>query len=301
MLRAWICTVALGAQLGWVAAAQFAFAVLGDTPYTQEEEERFPELLAAMSREDLAFVVHVGDFKGAWRECSDQLYRQRRGWFELSRHPFVYVPGDNEWTDCARPLFGARDPLERLQKLREIFFAEPWSLGQRRLPLARQSDGGRHGYPEHARWEHGGVLFVTLNAPGPDNNARMPEEQARRSEAMRAWLDEAFALARGRGLGALVVLMQADPWTGQGRARRGFAPLAEALAAHARSFPGEVLLVHGDAHRYRVDRPLRDPRSGAVLPNLTRVGVFGSPHMNWVRVRVTEQEGRVKFEVTPGG
>jgi hypothetical protein len=28
--------------------------------------------------------------------------------------------------------------------------------------------------------------------------------------------------------------------------------------------------------------------------------VFGSPGMNWVRIRVAEDAGRVGFEVTPG-
>lgn len=61
-----------------------------------------------------------------------------------------------------------------------------------------------------------------------------------------------------------------------------------------------MLLVHGDTHRYRVDRPLRDPSNGAPLATFTRVGVFGSPEMNWVRVRVSEEAGRIRFVVTPG-
>jgi len=284
------------------AQAGFAFAAFGDTPYTREEEERFPDFIASLNREPLAFVVHVGDFKSAWSECSDEVFLERRQWFDLSHHPFIYVPGDNEWTDCTRALAAARDPLERLQKLREVFFTGAASLGQRQMRLVRQSDAGdpRRHYPEHLRWEHEGVLFVTLNAPGPNNNVRMPEEHARRAAAIRDWLEQGFRLARARALRAVVVLTQADPWGASGRPRRGFAALVQTLAAQARKFPGEVLLVHGDSHRYRVDRPPRDPESGAALANFTRVGVFGSPEMNWVRVRVSEEAGRVRFEVTPG-
>jgi hypothetical protein len=36
------------------------------------------------------------------------------------------------------------------------------------------------------------------------------------------------------------------------------------------------------------------------LANFLRIEVFGSPTVNWVRVRVTEQDGRVEFEATPG-
>src|SRR5262249_48130178 len=94
------------------AAGEFSFAALGDTPYSGDEEARFPALIAEMNREALAFVIHVGDFKAAITVCSDALYLQRREWFQLSRHPFVFVPGDNEWTDCRRSLGAGYDPLE---------------------------------------------------------------------------------------------------------------------------------------------------------------------------------------------
>ena len=125
------------ALCGGPDAAEFTFAALGDTPYTRDEEERFPDLIAEMNREPLAFVVHVGDFKSARSHCSNELYLQRREWFGFSRHPFVFVPGDNEWTDCGRFLAGGYDPLERLRKLRELFFSSGESLGQRPIGLAR--------------------------------------------------------------------------------------------------------------------------------------------------------------------
>src|SRR5262245_41440073 len=87
-------------------AADFTFGALGDLPYSADEEERFPALIADMNREELAFVVHVGDFKRATETCSDEIFLQRREWFEQSRHPFIFVPGDNEWTDCRRPFGG---------------------------------------------------------------------------------------------------------------------------------------------------------------------------------------------------
>ncbi len=279
------------------AAAEFVFAAFGDTPYTREEEARFPDLIAEMNREGLAFVVHVGDFKAARTRCSDELFLQRREWFDLFRHPFVFVPGDNEWTDCRRWSAGGYDPLERLRKLRELFFRGEESLGQRRITLARQLPD----YPEHARWRHDNVLFVTLNVPGPDNNARlMPEEFRQRSAAVGAWLEQSFSLARGNGLRAVVVLMQANPWNSPTSRYFGYRELLSALARQTREFEGEVLLVHGDTHRYRVDRPLRDPGSGAPLANFMRVEVFGYPTMNWVRIRVADRDGRIRFSVDPG-
>ncbi len=279
------------------SAAEFTFGALGDAPYSRLEEALFPGLLAGMSNEDLAFVVHVGDFKAASAPCSDELFRQRREWFDLVRHPFVFVPGDNEWTDCRGIRAGGHDPLERLAKLRELFSGGEESLGRRKIKLVRQSPD----YPEHARWRHGDVLFVTLNVPGNANNAReMPEEFRSRSAAVARWLEQSFDFARGETLRAVVIFMQANPWASPSNRYFGYRDLLAALARETLGFDGEVLLVHGDTHRYRVDAPLRDPATGVPVANFTRVEVFGSPGMNWVRIRVAEDAGRVSFEVTPG-
>ena len=43
-------------------AQQFQFAAIGDTGYSKKSEEEFSRMIAAMNKEKLAFVVHVGDF-----------------------------------------------------------------------------------------------------------------------------------------------------------------------------------------------------------------------------------------------
>jgi hypothetical protein len=145
------------------------------------------------------------------------------------------------------------------------------------------------------------VLFVTLNVPGNANNARqMPEEFRVRSAAAAQWLAQSFNLARADGLRAVVLFMQANPWAAPTGRYFGYRELLATLAKETLGFDGEVLLVHGDTHRYRVDGPLRDPATGAPVANFTRVEVFGSPGMNWVRIRVSDYAGRVGFEVTPG-
>jgi hypothetical protein len=279
------------ALCGGAFGADFTFAAFGDTPYTRDEEVRFPDLVAEMNREKLAFVVHIGDLKRSIDACTDELYEQRRQWFDLSHHPFIFTPGDNEWTDCGRAFGNPRDPLERLQKLRDVFSSGGESLGQRPIRLERQSKE----LPEHARWEHEGVVFITLNAPGPDNNARMKDEHARREKAQREWIAQAFDLARRHGARAVAVFMHGNPWNVLGQPRRGYDELLDALTAATRSFKGEVLLVHGDTHRFRVDRPL-----GETVPNFARVEVFGYPTMNWVRIRVSDDAGRIRFTATPG-
>lgn len=285
------------ASCGGATAASFTFGAFGDTPYTRFEELHFPALVTEMNKEELAFVVHVGDFKSVAAPCSDEFYLQRKRSFESIRHPFVLAPGDNDWADCHSRRSGRYDPLERLAKLRELFFQGDLSLGQRQMKLERQPGG----YPEHARWRHEGVLFVTLNVPGHDNNVNaMPEEFRIRSAAVDQWLAQSFDLARKERLRGVVVLMQANPWFGMTKTDVGFRDLMRRFATESRVFDGEVLLVHGDTHRHIVDHPLVDPDTGAPILNFTRVEVFGSPNINWVRIRVHDRGGRVEFEASQG-
>ena len=282
------------------ACADFTFAAFGDTPYTDEEESRFPGMIAEINREKLAFVIHVGDFKSGWSPCTDALFLQRREQFALFHHALIYTPGDNEWTDCWQAPFAAdatRDPLERLQKLRYLFFADNHTLGQNKLALTRQSAS----YPEHARWEHEGIVFATLNVPGGGNNKRMPEEFVARNQATQAWVSAIFGHARAEGRRAVVLAMQANPFGGDGRAGASYAGLMHTLTRETLNFKGEVLLIHGDTHRFRMDQPLYDAPSKRFVRNFTRLEVFGYPFMNWVRVRVGNQNGTVNFAASPGG
>ena len=171
-----------------------AFAVLGDTPYTDSEVERLDALIGEMNREPLAFVAHVGDIGAGARACSDEWLRARKAQFERIRHPFVLVPGDNEWTDC-------RDQAARLQRWRELFCLSP-SLSSFSIQ--------KGAYCEHVRWEAQGWVFVVLNVPGTNNNVRRRREYEARMAAVFSWLDEAAALAAKRK--GLVLLMQADPF-----------------------------------------------------------------------------------------
>ncbi len=297
LLAAWLILASPGAL-----AASFSFALLGDAPYSPEEETAFIEMLRELNREDVAFVVHVGDFKHGWTSCGDAVFRQRQQMLAESRRALVYLPGDNEWTDCWRVPAGRYDPLERLAKLRELFFAQGSSLGTPPLALVRQSDdAAAPPYPEHVRWTLGDVVFAGFNLPGGDNNERrMPGEHARRDAAARDWLEQSFAHARGHRARALVALMHANPLASSLAVRAGYTGFVSLLVRETLNFTGQVLLVHGDTHEYRVDQPLRDPATGVTLPNLTRVESFGSPRVEWVRVRVVDMNGSVRFDISPG-
>ncbi len=299
-LTRYICVAALTIMAGIghpgaSAGADFTFAALGDAPYTEEDEPRFVSMIAEINREPLAFSIHVGDFKNGWSPCTDTLFLQRRDWFALFRQPLMFTPGDNEWTDCHRAPGAAHDPLERLQKLRSLFFFDSDSLGQQKIALIRQSTA----YPENARWEREGIVFATLNVPGSADNKRMPAERAARGKANADWISRTFEAARAQSSPAVVLVMQANPFNGNTR-DGPYARLLDVLTLEAVNFNGEVLLIHGDTHRYRMDQPLADPRGRSALRNFTRLEVFGHPFTNWVRVRVSQHAGKVTFTPSPG-
>ena len=286
----------------------FDFGVMGDAPYSASEEQAFVAMLQDTNREKLAFIVHVGDFKaGSNAPCTDALFALRLAQFNTSAHPFVYVPGDNDWVDCRRASNGSQDPIERLEKLRQVFFSDRWSLGTKRMLAIPQEECANRvesecrcpGLPENRTWSTEKVLFVTLNLQGSNNNsgfdARNDREVLCRNWADKVWLEKALARAAGASQG-LVIFMQANPWvhSKDGAYDAFLAQLAEGAAKH----PRPVLLVHGDTHTYRVDKPLRDA-AGKRVENLTRVESFGSPFVNWIRVTVDPSDPAL-FRVAPG-
>ena len=169
-----------------------------------------------MPIDQLSFVVHDGDFKNGSSLCSDDVFFNRLDLFNQFEQPFVFIPGDNEWTDCHRANNGSYDPLERLTFLRSLFFPTDQSLGQQTMTLARQSADPQFGlYSENVRWIEKNVMFVGLHVVGSNNNlGRTPTadaEYAARNAANLAWLNDSFALAAANGNRAVMVVIQANP------------------------------------------------------------------------------------------
>lgn len=301
------CLAGLLLALTFVCATahgeSWRFAVIGDTPYSDYERHQLPAMLHAIDEAHPAFIVHAGDIKHSKTRCSDALFLDRYALFDATRAPFVLVPGDNEWTDCNRLSAGGFDPLERLNRLREIFFAQPRSLGRQPMPLERQSDA----YPEHLRWQLGPVLFVTLNVPGGNNHFgvgdRPSAEFLARNATVIDWLRQGFAAARAARLRGIAIVMQANPGFNHfaaGLAHGGYRELLEALRKETLAFEGETLLIHGDTHWQRVDHPLRDPADGRIIPRFTRLETFGYPVLGWVKVFIDDQAPSLfRFEAYP--
>ncbi|TAL09810.1 MAG: hypothetical protein EPO02_09225 [Nitrospirae bacterium] len=280
----------------------FQFALLGDVPYTDEEEQWFLGLIEGLNADQsLAFVVHDGDFKSGRSPCTDELFQQRHAQFQGVAHPLIFIFGDNEWTDCRREEAGKYEPVERLNRLRELFASGPESLGKRTLPLSRQSGDPRYRkFRENVRWTSGGVLFVGLNVPGSYNNVAQKSEYEERNAADVAWLRESFKLASESGMRGVLVVIHANPnFQARGAAakRNPYRSFLSVLEREVRAFGKPVVLVHGDTHRFRIDKPLRDAQTGQPIENFTRVETFGSPDLGWVKGTVDVNDPAVfRFE-----
>jgi Calcineurin-like phosphoesterase len=231
----------------------FTFGVMGDTPYTEGEVRRLDELIDDMNKEQLAFVVHVGDIGGGGNGCQDAWLQARKTQFARIKHKVVIIPGDNEWSDC-------REPQARLAAWRKLFCEVP-------LEVERQPGE----FCEHIRWVAAGFLFVVLNVQGSNNNVRDAAEYRHRMAAVYSWLEESATLAK-KGRVGLVIIMQADPFIVL--PRDGFLELRERLIRLGAEMPGRLMLVHGDSHTYHDDEP---------LPNVRRLEVWGSPIVSYIR------------------
>ncbi|NOU23612.1 MAG: hypothetical protein HOO93_17830 [Methyloglobulus sp.] len=308
-----------------VKADSFAFGLWGDMPYAKngdglKDGENMTRLVNSMNASGLAFTVFDGDTKDGSSVCTDSLIGQESiDLFNKVKAPTVYVLGDNEWTDCHRTNNGGYNNLERLDFLRQTMFVDDYSFGKTKMRLHRQ-DPAQGLYSENSRWLREGVVFVGLNVPGSNNNkvidgqcinaksvrtqadcdADNAEYQAR-DAANIAFLRESFQLAKQHNAAGLMVVIQADPSfdlpeteTFNERTQPGFDGYDAFLAAlteETNAFTGQVVLVHGDTHFYKVDKPLVD--QAHLVKNFTRVETFGSPNLHWIKVSVNTKNPNV--------
>lgn len=286
---------------------RFSFAVFGDGPYYGIEKGRYRHVLKEIDEHDVAFMLHVGDI--LWYPCSEEAYRERRVGLDALRHPVIYTPGDNEWTDCHERRPGGYDPLDRLAVLRRVFFDEPmWSLGTSRLALTVQAaDSGFATFVENARWVQDSVVFATTHIVGSANGtqpfagrtAANDAEAERRMAAAVVWTRNAFRLAIATNAPAVVLAMHADPdFEHRYPEDTVFEPLMAVWREEARAYDRPILLVHGDNHEYTIDQPLVDPATGDTVRNFTRLETFGSPDIGWVEVIVDPTDPRM-FRFVP--
>jgi len=261
------------------------------------DESGLRQALAEAGQSNLAFVV-VGGIKSGIEPCSDELYEERRALLNQSRHGLVISLAESDWSDC-RYRDGRSAALERLRRLRELFFTDDYSLGSTRIPLMRQSANPKfRDYAENARWEIGGIMFATINLPS--NNNRYLTAAGRNSEfedrlvANQDWLQRIVTHARRKQYSGIVLFCDGNPLNAQKEdsARRdGFRETRRQILALAASYPGKILIVHNQ----QTDDDQQKNPAIRWQGNLGDLPVSSE----WVAVKVTPSRA-TPFTVAPG-
>ncbi|MBC8166788.1 MAG: hypothetical protein H7Y20_13075 [Bryobacteraceae bacterium] len=324
-------------------AAQSAYdiALIGDMPYGVANEPRYERVIADINAlPSIEFTAHIGDTKSGSTRCDNSHYTRSLTWFNTFERPLLYTVGDNEWTDCLRANNGGFDPLDRLALVRKTYFGTNMSLGRRPIALQRQSDDPKYSkFVENAMLVKAPAVFVTIHITGSNNNleyktvqgAANPfydsdKEYAERNAANIAWLRKAFQTARDTKSLGLMILTQANMFetfldTSVGSTHSGFTDFIAVLREETGKFAGEVVMVSGDSHYMRVDKPLTDKYPSCLTPtgtcvpydaapdgrgvrvlNFTRVEVPGSSDVHWVLCHVRPNNRNVfqfEFMIVP--
>ena len=301
----------------------YTIGLFGDMPYNAQGKADYPILLQDINRSNVAFSMFDGDLKaGGDGPCSDSLYTTALADFNSLERPLVWVPGDNDWTDCwgrygpgtapfsdpierlnhERQLFDVHEPeprqadahadapVERGRAVRDLLRERPLELRPGRLPRAQRPGLERQlSVPRHRS--------EAVDGAGRDAEIER-QQKLRRSRARRP-----TSLA-GRGIRStrsafdakgVLIVWQADPNFNNEQHLTNphdgdaFPDYVNALRTETLAFPGQVVLVHGDSHYFKVDKPLTLP-SGKVLGNFTRVETFGAASTDWVQATIDPNE-----------
>jgi hypothetical protein len=286
---------------------KFFFIAFGDMPYNLPQDyKRFENVIKTINSKNPAFSVNVGDFKSSSTPCSDEAYTKILNYYQQFNNPLIYVPGDNEWTDCSKKEAGAYDPEERLSVIRKTFFNDNKSFGKENIKLMSQSLKPEFSkFVENNKWEYKQVSFATVHIVGSNNNF-LPtskngnQEFYEREKADLAWLDEVFNNAKEKDHHAIVIVIHADMFSDSKDLKEvsGFNRIKLKLKELTIDFKKPVLLINGDSHNFLIDKPLNvDEKSKKNIDNFTRLQVFGENNMHAVKITIDINSNSIfKFE-----
>jgi hypothetical protein len=292
MLKTIFAAATLAFTSATALAEQFTVVTLGDTAYGKPEEvyPQYETLISTINAAKPDLVIHVGDTKSGSTPCSDEALDKQLSYLNSFAAPTLYSIGDNEWTDCHREKAGKFDPIERLARIRSTYFGDgKKSFGQMRVDVTSQA---AEGYPENARMMHKGVLFITANVPGSNNNFEIRDPKAvaeffARDAADVKWINDSFAAAGDAK--AIVIGLQANmfeaDWNVEGdeawSRHSGYGNIGSAIMENAAKFGKPVMLSYGDSHTYSSGRPFPTK-----APNVISLQVPGEKQMHAVAVTI---------------
>ena len=232
------------------APAEFRFGVIAQ-PFADpaRDEPALRQMLDDTDADNLAFVL-VNGIKSFAEPCSDEIYEQRKALLDNAKNGVIVSVAASDWSEC-RYSDGRIAALERLNRIRDLYFSTDLSFGASKLPLTRQSSNAKfRDYSENSRWELNGITFATINLPA--NNNRYIAAAGRNGEfedrqiANQDWINRLVTFAkRSKSIG-IVIFCDGNPLaeTSAAGKRDGFAEIRQVLHAAASKFPGKILVIH---------------------------------------------------------
>ncbi|WP_443114265.1 hypothetical protein [Herbaspirillum seropedicae] len=254
--RTLLACALLAAGAAVAAPLDFSFGVINHAAVGGKGEDTLRQALAETDADNLAFVV-VNGIKSPSENCDDTLYNARHELLSQAQNGVFLSLAGSDWITC-RDRENRSDAIERLARMREIFYSGEFSLGATRLPMLRQSLTPKfRSYAENTRWEVGNVIFATVNLPAGNNHFLLDggrnNEFEDRLIANRNWLQHLFAFAALKKSAAIVFFSDGNPFGPPPkrsffRAQRdGFAETRRLFSDLSGNFAGRVLVVHGQA------------------------------------------------------
>ncbi len=290
------CSYGVSAQKANNPSYIYAF---GDMPYADNQLEKYDKLVKHINITNPDFSIHVGDTKSGSSDCSDDFYKKSLAHFNQFNQPLIYIPGDNEWTDCDRESCGGYDAEERLNYLRKTMFINPnESFGKNKIKVTSQSTMAPYEkYVENAMWKQKEILFSTIHICGSSNNFQEEgdnQEFLEREAADLHWLRTIFKKAAKEKAKGIVIAFHANIFNNQDD--DGYRKILAEMKQLIFDFKKPVLAIYGDTHTYVISQPLR--YNGHVLTNFTALQVFGSPDIHLVKINMDLKNDKI-FDFEP--
>ncbi|KAF7770198.1 hypothetical protein PCIT_a3184 [Pseudoalteromonas citrea] len=215
-------------------------------------------LYQAVQKTPHDFIAHVGDIKSGAVPCTNAILKENYTLIsKMSHQPFIYTPGDNDWTDCDRKNLTPRyDELERLKFIRSEFSHSAVKLNHYQRQTAQ---------PENQTWLHNNIRFITLHVVGTNNGRKQillsDKKLAREKINIRDKHNLKWLLSHlNKDLAAAVIFMQADIFVDpkhdkactQTRQKKcdGFKQYKQVLHNLAKEYDFPILLSHGDTKAF---------------------------------------------------
>ena len=236
--------------------AAFSFGVIAPVSTRAADEAGLRDAILATDADNLAFVVSSG-IKTSQEACSDKLFFKRKELFQAAKNGLIVSIAASDWSHCKADN-GRSMAIERLSRIRDLFFEDDFSFGASKLPLTRQASTPKYRtYVENLRWDVGNMVFATVHLPSNNNDfvaaAGRNSEFDDRLIANRDWLHRVFGVAMQKGAAGIVLFCDGDPMVvpdtlgllGLGARRDGFAEIRKQILTLSTRFPGKVVLIHG--------------------------------------------------------